>query len=221
MRGKIAPSLMCIDLMNVEKDIRALEYAGVDYFHIDIMDNHFVNNITLGFDFIDGIRRISKVPLDIHFMIEKPENSMQLLKMCNQEDIITVHYEATPHIQRALSYIKSLGAKAGIALNPGTPIHVLDDLLPDVDLILIMTVNPGFAGQKLIPATLNKINNLRKYLDEKRFDNIEIEVDGNVSFENAKLMHDYGANIYVGGTSSVFYKDSTIEENCKKLRNII
>ncbi|MDQ1004886.1 ribulose-phosphate 3-epimerase [Neobacillus niacini] len=221
MERKMAPSLMCIDLMNIEHDLRLLEKAKVDYLHIDIMDNHFVPNITLSFDFIHGLRKITSIPLDIHLMINNPENSFHYLKNCNPEDIICIHYEATTHVHRALGMIKDLGAQVGIALNPGTPIGVIEDLLPDLDSVLIMTVNPGFAGQKLIPSTLDKIARLRNMLDESGYQNILIEVDGNVSFENAKLMHEKGANIYVGGSSSIFHKESSIIENCHKFREII
>lgn len=221
MRGKIAPSLMCVDLMNVERDIKILEEAEVDYLHIDIMDNHFVPNVTLGFDFIDAIRKITNIPLDIHLMIENPENSLSYIKNCSPEDIVSLHYESTPHIHRALALVKGLGAKAGVAINPGTPIQVLEDLLPDIDIVLVMTVNPGFAGQQLVPATLNKISKLRKMLDETGFGHIEIEVDGNVSFEKAKLMYECGADIYVGGSSSVFHKEASILENSQKMREIV
>ncbi|TWT25416.1 ribulose-phosphate 3-epimerase [Planomicrobium sp. CPCC 101110] len=221
MKGKIAPSLMCVDLMNVERDIKILEEAEVDYLHIDIMDNHFVPNVTLGFDFIDAIRKITHLPLDIHLMIENPENSLSYIKNCSPKDIVSLHYESTPHIHRALALVKGLGAKAGVAINPGTPIQVLEDLLPDIDVVLVMTVNPGFAGQQLVPATLNKISKLRKMLDESGHGHIEIEVDGNVSFEKAKLMYECGADIYVGGSSSVFHKDSSILENSQKMREIV
>ncbi len=208
-------------MMNVERDIKILERAGVDYLHIDVMDNHFVPNITLSFDFIKSIRKITTLPLDIHLMITEPENSFHYLSDCSPEDMICIHYEATSHIHRAVNSIKKLGAKAGIALNPGTPICMLDDLLPDLDMILIMTVNPGFAGQKLVTTTLEKISKLRKMLDEKGYGHILIEVDGNVSFEHAKLMNERGADIYVGGSSSIFYKENSILENCRIFRQII
>ena len=221
MERKIAPSLMCIDLMNIEHELRILENAKVDYLHVDIMDNHFVPNITLSFDFIHELRKITAIPLDIHLMINNPENSFHYLKDCSPEDIICIHYEATTHVHRALGMIKDLGAKVGIALNPGTPIGVIEDLLPDLDTVLIMTVNPGFAGQKLIPSTLDKIARLRNMLDESGYPNILIEVDGNVSFENARLMHKKEQIFYVGGSSSIFHKGSSIIENCHRFREII
>ncbi|QVY63885.1 ribulose-phosphate 3-epimerase [Cytobacillus gottheilii] len=219
--GKIAPSLMCVDLLNVERDIKLLEEAGVDYLHVDIMDNHFVPNITLSFDFIKSIKRITDIPLDVHLMINNPEESLQYLDMLTAGDIVCIHYESTIHIHRAIGMIKDLGVKVGLALNPGTPIGVIENLLPDLDMVLIMTVNPGFAGQKLIPSMLEKIEKLRALLNEKGYSEIEIEVDGNVSFDHAKLMYEKGADIYVGGSSSVFSKENSIVENCKRFREII
>ncbi|WP_282154512.1 ribulose-phosphate 3-epimerase [Cytobacillus gottheilii] len=221
MVGKIAPSLMCVDLLNVERDIKLLEEAGVDYLHVDIMDNHFVPNITLSFDFIKSIKRITDIPLDVHLMINNPEESLQYLDMLTAGDIVCIHYESTIHIHRAIGMIKDLGVKVGLALNPGTPIGVIENLLPDLDMVLIMTVNPGFAGQKLIPSMLDKIEKLRALLNEKGYSEIEIEVDGNVSFDHAKLMYEKGADIYVGGSSSVFSKENSIVENCKRFREII
>lgn len=221
MQGKIAPSMMCVDLMNVERDVRKLESVNVDYLHVDIMDNHFVPNITLSSDFINGLRRITNIPLDIHLMIENPENTLHLYQDCGPEDIICVHYETSTHIQRTLTMIRDMGCKVGIALNPGTPICMIEDLLEDIDMILIMTVNPGFAGQKLVPSTLNKIKVLRALLNERGYETIMIEADGNVSFENALKMHEAGADIYIAGTSSIFSKEGTLEENTRKLRDII
>jgi ribulose-phosphate 3-epimerase len=221
LEGKIAPSLMCVDLLNVERDIKLLEEAKVDFLHIDIMDNHFVPNITLSFDFIKSIKKITAIPLDIHLMIQNPEESLQYLDDLTSEDIVCIHYESTIHIHRAIGMIKDLGVKVGLALNPGTPLSVVENLLQDIDMVLVMTVNPGFAGQKLIPSMLNKIEKLREFLDDRGFKNISIEVDGNVSFEHAKLMHEKGADIYVGGSSSVFSKEASIVENCNKFRSII
>ncbi|AZO94142.1 ribulose-phosphate 3-epimerase [Halocella sp. SP3-1] len=221
MKSKISPSMMCTDLMNVEEEISVLEEVGVDYLHIDIMDNHFVPNITLSTDFINAVRNKTSVPLDIHLMINNPEKTFHLYKGCNKQDIICIHYEATKHVQRTLVMIKKLGARAGIALNPGTPICMIEDLLSDIDIVLVMTVNPGFAGQKVIPSTLDKIERLRKLLDQAGYTDIEIEVDGNVSFENAKIMREKGANIFVGGTSSIFNKDASISDNCKRLKKIV
>ena len=220
-KGYVSPSLMCVDLMNVQSDIEKLEKVGVDYFHVDMMDNHFVPNITLSTDFIKALKKISKTPLDIHMMIEHPEQTIPELTCCDENDIICIHYESTLHPQKVLASIRAMGVKAGIALNPATPVCVLEDILPDVDMLLCMTVNPGFAGQKLIPATLDKITRIRKLLNEKGYSEVLIEADGNVSFENAIKMHAAGADIYVAGTSSIFSKAGTLEENLEKFRKII
>ena len=220
-KGYVSPSLMCVDLMNVQRDIEILDKVGVDYYHVDMMDNHFVPNITLSTDFIKALKKITKTPLDIHMMIENPEQTISNLGCCDENDIVCIHYESTLHPQKVLTSLRNMGIKAGIAINPATPVCVLDDLLPDVDMVLCMTVNPGFAGQKLIPATLKKITRIRQLLDENGYQNTLIEVDGNVSFENAIKMYDAGADIYVAGTSSVFAKTGTLEENIKKMRQII
>lgn len=220
-KGYVSPSLMCVDLMNVQSDIEKLEKVGVDYFHVDMMDNHFVPNITLSTDFIKALKKISKTPLDIHMMIEHPEQTIPELNCCDENDIICIHYESTLHPQKVLASIRAMGVKAGIAINPATPVCVLEDILPDVDMVLCMTVNPGFAGQKLIPATLDKITRIRKLLNEKGYSEVLIEADGNVSFENAVKMHAAGADIYVAGTSSIFSKAGTLEENLEKFRKII
>lgn len=220
-KGKISPSVMCVDLMNVERDVKRLEKAGVDYLHVDIMDNHFVPNITLSTDFIKGLRSITSLPLDIHLMIEHPENSLPLYEGCSPEDIICIHYESTQNVQRALDMIHSMGARAGVAVNPGTPVSSLEDLMDDIDMILIMMVNPGFAGQKLVPATLQKIRKARELLHATGHNQILIEVDGNVSYENAVKMHTAGADIYVAGSSSILGDLDRLEEGTKRLRSII
>ena len=213
---------MCVDLMNVERDLRALERAGVDLLHVDVMDNHFVPNITLSTDFIKGLKRVTKLPLDIHLMVEDPLGvTIPQLGCCGEGDIVSIHYESTIHPQRALSAIRAQGCRAGLALNPGTPLCVLEDLLEEIDLVLIMTVNPGFAGQKLIPSTLGKIARLREMLASHGCGDKLIEVDGNVSFENAEKMHAAGADIYVAGSSSVFSRAGTLEENVARFRTII
>lgn len=220
LSGKIAPSMMCVDMLHLEKSIRELEEAKVDFLHIDIMDNHFVPNITLSPDFIRIVRSATDLPLDIHLMIEKPENSLKMFEF-TPKDYVCAHYESTPHIQRALSFIHDMGAKAGVALNPGSPLCLIDDLIDDIDMLLIMTVNPGFAGQKLVESTLNKIADARKMLDDAGRSDVLIEVDGNVSFANAKRMRERGADTFVAGSSSVFSPTYTITSATEKLRKII
>lgn len=220
MDKKISPSLMCADFLHLGDELKALEKYGIEYLHVDIMDGVFVSNYTLGTDFIKKIHRATDIPLDIHLMIDHPDTKLDWFEF-KEGDYVSVHYEACTHVQAVLSNIHKRGAKTMLALNPGTPLCVLEDLLPDLDAVLIMTVNPGFAGQKLVPQTLDKIRRLRRMLDENGYENVEIECDGNVSFENAKKMSDAGANIFVAGTSSIYSKEASFEENIKKFREVI
>ena len=184
------------------------------------MDGAFVPNFTLGTDFIKALKKRTRIPLDIHLMINDPEAKLDWFEF-GEGDYVGVHAESTKHLHKAISAIKARGAKAMVVLNPATPISAIECVLDDIDAVLVMTVNPGFAGQKMIPSTLKKIRALRDYLDENGYSHVEIEVDGNVSFENAKLMNEAGANIFVAGTSSIFAKDGSVFENTEKLRNII
>ena len=177
MSSKIAPSMMCVNFANVESDIRQLEQAHVDYLHFDIMDGSFVPNFTLGPDFAKAIRQLTDIPFDIHLMVQNPERHLDLFDM-RENDLVSIHVESTMHLQRTLQRIKDAGVKAAVALNPATALSCLEYVLDDIDAVLIMTVNPGFAGQKLIAATLDKIADTRKYLDDKGYPAIEIEVDG-------------------------------------------
>ncbi len=219
--GKIAPSMMCANFRNLEEDIRAMERAGCEYLHFDIMDGQFVPNFTLGPDFMRVVREMTAIPFDIHLMVMRPEEHLHRFGIL-PGDYVSFHTEACFHVQRTLETIRSqYGAKAMLAMNPATPLSVLDYCLDSLDAVLLMTVNPGYAGQKFIPATLGKIAQLRDRLQQEGFSDVEIEVDGNVSFENALKMHDAGADIYVGGSSSVFLKGATIEERTMQLRACI
>ena len=220
MNSLISPSLMCADFLNLGDELKKLEKNGIEYLHIDIMDGDFVPNYTLGTDFVKKLKSATSIPLDVHMMVRNPENKLDWIPF-GEGDYVSVHYEACTHLQRALSMIRAKGGKPMLALNPGTPLSVMEEVLPDLDAVLIMTVNPGFAGQKLIPSTLDKIRRLRKYLDENGYGHVEIECDGNVSFENAKKMREAGANIFVAGTSSIYAKDGSFEENIQKLRAAI
>jgi len=219
---KISPSMMCANFLNLESDIRIFEKTGIEYLHIDVMDGQFVPNYTLGVDYCKKLKEASKIPLDIHLMITEPEKKLDwFASALGEGDYVSIHCEASVHLQRALAKIRQLGARPMLALNPATPIAMLEDVIGDIDAVLIMTVNPGYAGQKLVPATLNKIGRLREYLDLAGYFEIEIEVDGNVSFENAKLMSEAGANIFVAGSSSVYKAGATLEENIQKLRDAV
>lgn len=217
---KISVSVMCADPFSLDKAITDFENSGIELIHIDIMDGHFVPNITLGTDYIKAVRGRTDIPLDIHLMIENPEQRIDWFEF-RENDMVSVHYESTRHLQKVLAAIRTRGAKAFVALNPATPLNVLDALWEEIDGVLLMTVNPGFAGQKLIPSTLKKIRALRDYLDKNGYSHINIEVDGNVSFENAKKMSEAGADIFVAGTSSVFNKNWTLYEGVQKLRGCI
>ena len=220
MNKKISPSIMCVDFFELKETISLFEKLGIEYLHIDIMDGHFVSNYTLGTDFVKKLKAETNIPLDIHLMVEKPENILGWFAF-GKCDYVAVHLESTCHLQKAVAMIRERGAKPMVAINPATPICLLEDVLDDIDGVLVMTVNPGFSGQKLVVSTLKKIEKLREYLDSNGYENIEIEVDGNVSFQNAALMSRVGANIFVGGTSSVFSKESGISENVAKLRKIL
>ncbi len=187
---------------------------------MDVMDGQFVPNFALGTDFCKKIRKACAIPLDLHLMVERPEEKLDWFAP-QEGEIISVHWESTNHMQRLLTQIRGYGAKAFVALNPATPFNVLDYLLDVVDGVLVMTVNPGFAGQKLVPSTLKKIVDLRAYLDSNGRKDCEIEVDGNVSFENIPKMRNAGANMFVGGTSSVFHSGATLTENIARIKELL
>lgn len=219
-RKEISVSMMCADMLHLEDEVRRLEKAGAGYFHFDVMDGHFVPNLMLPAEMINQIKKITDVPFDIHLMTENPENYIDMYDL-TENDIVSVHYESTHHIQRALSLIKKSGAKAALALNPGTPVECVRDLLDDIDMILIMTVNPGFAGQKLVPQCLDKIKRTRMFLDGQGYKDILIETDGNCSFENISKMKKSGADMFVAGTSSIFNADIGIEKAMDMLGEIL
>jgi ribulose-phosphate 3-epimerase len=218
--GKISASLMCANLVRLEKDLRELESSGIEYLHFDVMDGSFVPNIMLGAEFIRAVRRASRIPFDIHLMIENPESKIDWFGAA-PGDFVSIHTEATKHAQRALQRIRAVGAMPAVALNPATPLNACDYILDDVDMILLMTVNPGYAGQKLVESTIGKIEDLKDYLIQRGQERISIEVDGNVSFENAPRMRQAGADIFVAGSSSLFKDGMGIAETTVKLREAI
>lgn len=203
MMVKIAPSILSADFAKLGNEIVDVEKAGADYIHVDVMDGHFVPNITIGPLIVEAIRPVTALPLDVHLMIDNPEAYITSFAKAGA-DIISVHYEATPHIHRAIQMIKKEGKKAGVVINPGTPAEVLQPILGDVDLILLMTVNPGFGGQKFIHSVLPKIKQVAEWKKQHQL-NYEIEVDGGVNNETAKLCVDAGVNVLVAG-SAVFNK---------------
>ena len=203
MSIQIAASLMCADMLHLQDELRKLEEAKIEYIHFDIMDGHFVPNLMLSPELVKIVRKATSIPFDIHLMVESPERFLPWFDI-REGDYVSVHCESTPHVHRALAMIKERGAKPMAALNPGTPLENLYDLLDDLSAVLIMSVDPGYSGQKLIPGALNKMNRLRKTLDSLGYSHIAIEVDGNCSFENALRMHQAGADIFVSGSSGIF-----------------
>jgi ribulose-phosphate 3-epimerase len=216
MKKELSPSMMCCDFLNLKEQIDIFEKQKIEYLHIDVMDGSFVPNYTLGTDFVKKLHKATNIPLDLHLMIDRPEDKIEWFDL-NPNDVVSVHFEATNHLQRTIQRIKDKGAKAMVAINPATPVSMIEDILDDIYGVLIMTVNPGYAGQRLIPNCINKIAKTRKFLDGHNKREILIEVDGNVSFESAKLMCDAGADIFVAGTSSLF-KDGSLESNIIKFR---
>ena len=214
---KIAPSMMCADILDLMETIAVFEKKEVEYLHIDVMDGVFVPNLQLGTEYIKALRKRTRIPLDIHLMITNPEEKLDWFDISGGE-CVSVHYESTARLRLALQSIKMKGAKPMLALNPSTSLSVVRDYLPDIDAVLLMCVNPGHMGQKLLPGMLDKISSLRSYLDGSGFSHVGIEVDGNVSFENAAKMSAAGADIYVAGSSSVFIKGMSLENALDKLR---
>jgi len=194
----VAPSILAADFANLQRDVEMLNTSEADYIHVDIMDGVFVPNISFGFPVAQAIKRYSTKPLDFHLMIEKPERYLENFRDAGA-DILTVHYEACPHLHRTIQLIKELGMQAGVALNPHTPVELLSEILPDLSLVLIMSVNPGFGGQKFIENSYRKIYKLN-YMREELGADFKIEVDGGVNNTNARSLVENGADILVAGS---------------------
>ncbi len=218
---QIAPSIMCADQCHLEESIRGLESAGADLLHFDLMDTHFTPNMPLGLVTLEQLRPLTHLPYDAHLMVTNPDFFIRELARIGVQ-YCSVHAEACPHLDRTLTLLRDSGMKAGVALNPATPLNVLEYVLDRLDFVLIMTVNPGFAGQKLVPAGLRKIADCRAYLDRQRAaQRIPIEVDGNVSFEHIPAMVAAGADMLVAGTSSIFHSGGSLQANTTRLRDAI
>ncbi len=220
MKKYLSASLMCADLTNLITSIKDLEKAGIDYLHIDIMDGSFVPNITLGFDLINAIKKVTDIPIDIHMMVNEPSKFIDRMNL-SEDDILCIHYESEIHIHRALEMIKRKGCKAGLALNPSTPVENIKHLTDYIDMLLIMTVSPGFAGQKMFLGAEKKVAEAKLLLKEWNCENTLIEVDGNVSLPNGRKLCNSGADIFVLGTSALFLKDKSITQAAEEFIEFI
>lgn len=220
MPKMISTSMMCANPFTLRETLTSFEKNKIEYLHLDIMDGEFVPNFTLGTDYCKALKEATDIPLDIHLMINDPEKKLDWFPF-GKNDIVSVHYESSKHIYRALQQIKAKGAKAFLAINPGTPADVILPMMEILDGVLVMTVNPGFAGQKLVQPTLKKITEVRNLAPKNGRDDLLIEVDGNVSLENAVKMSSAGADIFVAGTSAVFKKDISFDHAIAALRDAV
>ncbi|GAA4963768.1 ribulose-phosphate 3-epimerase [Algibacter aquimarinus] len=212
----IAPSMLASDFGNLQRDTEMVNNSDADWFHIDVMDGHFVPNISYGMPVIQAIKKHATKPLDVHLMIEKPERYIEEFAKVGA-DIITVHYESTVHLHRTLRQIKDAGCKAGVVLNLTTPVSVLEDILPECFMVLLMSINPGFGGQKFEDMTYNRVKKLRKMITSQGLDT-HIEIDGGVTNKNIKQLVDAGADVFVAG--SHVFKSSNQLETIKELKTI-
>jgi len=219
---RIAPSILSADFACLGEEVRAVDAAGADYIHIDVMDGHFVPNLTIGPVVVEALRPHSKLPFDVHLMISPVDPYVPEFAKAGA-DIITVHPEAGPHLHRTVQLIKSLGKKAGVSLNPATPPDHVDGVLDDIDLVLVMTVNPGFGGQKFIASQLEKIRTLRQRIDAKTSGNgrsIDLEVDGGINRDTARLAIEAGADVLVAGTATFTGGPQAYAANIRGLRQV-
>ena len=214
---KIAPSILSADFSRLGEEVRAVERAGADLIHVDVMDGHFVPNITIGPLVVTALKKLTSLPLDVHLMIEEPERYIEAFGQAGG-DWITIHAEVCPHLKRMIKKIRQLNVRPGIVLKPATPLKTLYPVLDDIDLVLIMSVNPGFGGQSFIPSTLKKIERLRKIIDQNKY-LLEIEVDGGVKIENIREVWKAGGDIFVVGTG--IFKTKDYGETMRKLRQEI
>ncbi|WP_062048618.1 ribulose-phosphate 3-epimerase [Bacillus sp. JCM 19034] len=212
---KIAPSILSANFAKLGEEIKDVETSGADYIHVDVMDGHFVPNITIGPLVVEAIRPVTRLPLDVHLMIENPDKYIPSFAKAGA-DIISVHVEACPHLHRTIHHIKELGVKAGVVLNPATPVSMIEPIINDVDLVLLMTVNPGFGGQAFIPAVLPKIQEVNRLVKDRHLQ-IDIEVDGGVNEETAKQCVKAGANVLVAG--SAIYNKTDRKKAIESLRS--
>ncbi len=212
--------MMCVEIDRLMDYLKVFQEEGIEYLHIDVMDGQYVPNFTLGTDYVKQLRALSNIPLDVHLMVQDPEDKIPWFDF-QPGEIVAVHPESTKHLQKALSAIRSTGASPAVALNPATPLETLNYVLDDIEVVLIMTVNPGFAGQSAIPQAIEKIADCRAYLDDKGHSEITIAVDGNVSYEKAKVMSEKCADLFVAGTSSFLKGFDGVRDGIRRLRKAI
>ena len=215
--GKIAPSILSADFTRLGEEVRGVEQAGADYIHIDVMDGHFVPNITIGPMIVKAVRGVTRLPLDVHLMISDPDYFIEDFVRAGA-DMISIHTEAIDHLHRSIQHIRRAGARPAASLNPASPLQMIDYVLDDLDMVLLMTVNPGFEGQKFIPEVVPKIERLREIID-KRGLNIEIEVDGGIGPDNIGLVSSAGADVFVAG--SAIYYSGDYAQTIRKMRESI
>ncbi|MCD6358398.1 MAG: ribulose-phosphate 3-epimerase [Dehalococcoidia bacterium] len=213
---KIAPSILSADFSKLGEQIIEATEGGADYIHIDVMDGRFVPNITIGASIVKSIRTKTDLPLDIHLMIEKPENQIPLFVEAGA-DIITVHAEACPHLHRTVNLIRKMGVKSSVSLNPGSPLCLIDEVLPSLDMVLMMTVNPGFGGQSFVKETVDKIARTRQKLDQLQLET-ELEVDGGINSKTAELVTKAGATVLVAGTA-IFHHPEGIKFAIQQIKD--
>jgi len=213
---KISPSILSADFSKLGEEIVSLEKAGADYIHIDVMDGHFVPNITIGPEVIKRLRPVTKLTFDVHLMIAPVDNFVKDFANAGA-DIITFHPEATKDMSQTIKLIKSFGKKVGVSLKPKSPIDLIENHLKDIDLVLIMSVNPGFGGQKFMPEVLDKIKELKNIVNEKKL-NVDIEIDGGINFENSSKAKEFGANILVSGSTVFKENNGDLKKNIQLLR---
>ena len=216
MNKIISVSMMCADIFNLNAELKAFEEKNIGYLHFDIMDGIFVDNLMLSNDFMKQVRCHTRIPFDIHLMIIEPDDKIDWFDI-RENDIVTIHLESSKNITLVLQKIKKLNAKVGLAIKPSTEVNEIKDFVQFLDLVLVMTVNPGHAGQKMHEESFERIKSVRKLLNDMGHEDVFIQVDGNVSFENAKIMSQMGANIFVAGTSSVYSKKFRINEAIDQL----
>ena len=220
-KSEISASLMCSDLVDLKETIRIFEGEGIERLHIDMMDGTFVPNFGLGVDYVRGLRKLTKIPLDLHLMIKDPEYKLQWIGI-QKTDIVSIHYESSFQVQRVLDWLVPFGCKRFLAINPATPVNSLEEVLDYIDGINLLMVNPGFAGQKIVPSTMRKAQKVVELLKREHREDITIEVDGNITPENARKLKCIGANIFVAGTSAIFKGNvAEFKQNIKTFRQAI